>query len=122
MASNLTADSPGSPCPTGFGPTMNTDISGIGVRISFYLQALFLGAQSPSIPFPIVSVDAMRRREACLSARSGSLDEITGALYTLVATNMAMAVTSLILGFKRTREMTFHECVMPTCTSPANPR
>ncbi len=33
------------PCP----PQMNTDVSGIGVRISFYLQALFLCASSPRI-------------------------------------------------------------------------
>ncbi|KAJ6591017.1 hypothetical protein DFH09DRAFT_1073782 [Mycena vulgaris] len=56
---------------------LNSVISGIGVRISYYLQALFLG---------------------CLSVRSGSVDEITGALYTLMATNTAMAVTGLILG------------------------
>lgn len=73
---------------SGGGPQMNTDISGIGVRISFYLQALFL---------------------ALLSARSGSLDEISGALYTLIATNIAMAVTSLILGFKPSPEISFHE-------------
>ncbi|KAJ7118143.1 hypothetical protein C8R44DRAFT_878772 [Mycena epipterygia] len=29
-------------CPNGEGPPMNTDISGIGVRFSFYLQTLFL--------------------------------------------------------------------------------
>ncbi|KAJ7745622.1 hypothetical protein B0H14DRAFT_2637098 [Mycena olivaceomarginata] len=58
---------------------LNSDISGIGVRISYYLQTLFLG---------------------CLSVRSGSLDGIAGALYTLMATNTAMAVTGLILGLK----------------------
>ena len=46
---------------------------------------------------------------ACLSARSESLHEITGALYTLVATNMAMSVTSLILGLKSQPEISFHE-------------
>ena len=30
-------------CLHGGGPPMNTDVSGIGVRISFYLQTLFLG-------------------------------------------------------------------------------
>ncbi|KZP08197.1 hypothetical protein FIBSPDRAFT_1052534 [Athelia psychrophila] len=53
-------------------PPMNTDISGVGVRISFYLQTLFLGFQA---------------------ARSGSGDDITGAEYTLIATNIAMAST-----------------------------
>lgn len=48
---------------------------------------------------------------ACLSARSGSLDEITGSLYTLVATNVAMAVTAFILGFKRNAEVTLQEYV-----------
>ena len=48
---------------------------------------------------------------ACLSARSGSLDEITGSLYTLVATNVAMAVTAFILGFKNNAEITLQECV-----------
>jgi len=28
------------------GPPLNTDISGIGVRISFYLQTLFLGTRA----------------------------------------------------------------------------
>jgi len=70
---------------------MNTDVSGIGVRISFYLQILFL---------------------ACLSARSGSLDEITTSLYTLIATNMAMAVTALILGWKPNPEISFHDALV----------
>ncbi|KAJ7473618.1 hypothetical protein B0H11DRAFT_2036576 [Mycena galericulata] len=76
---------------SGEGPPMNTDISGIGVRISFYLQTLFL---------------------SCLSARSGSLDEITGALYTLLATNTAMAVTALILGLKPTPEISFQDALV----------
>ncbi|KAH8107416.1 hypothetical protein DFH11DRAFT_1637262, partial [Phellopilus nigrolimitatus] len=76
---------------SGGGPAMNTDISGPGVRISFYLQALFL---------------------ACLSVRSGSLDEITSALYTSVATNIAMAVTSLILGFKPSPGISFHDAIV----------
>ena len=33
-----------SQCPPDFAPEINSDVSGIGVRISFYLQALFLGA------------------------------------------------------------------------------
>ncbi|KAF7333036.1 hypothetical protein MVEN_02410000 [Mycena venus] len=70
---------------------LNSDISGIGVRISYYLQTLFLG---------------------CLSARSGSLDEIAGALYTLMATNAAMAVTGLILGLKPAPEISFQDGVI----------
>ncbi|KAF7344024.1 hypothetical protein MVEN_01691800 [Mycena venus] len=71
--------------------SLNTDISGIGVRLSYYLQTLFLG---------------------CLSARSGSLDEIAGALYTLMATNTAMAVTALILGLKPQPEITLQDGVI----------
>ncbi|KAJ7657267.1 hypothetical protein DFH06DRAFT_1297935, partial [Mycena polygramma] len=70
---------------------LNTDISGIGVRISYYLQTLFLG---------------------CLSVRSGSVDEISGAVYTLMATNTAMAVTGLILGLKPDPEITFQDAVI----------
>ncbi|KAJ7432695.1 hypothetical protein FB451DRAFT_1572945 [Mycena latifolia] len=70
---------------------LNTDISGIGVRVSYYLQTLFLG---------------------CLSARSGSLNEITGALYTLMATNAAMAVTGLILGLKLEPEISLQDAVI----------
>ncbi|KAJ7725123.1 hypothetical protein B0H14DRAFT_3519404 [Mycena olivaceomarginata] len=47
--------------------------------------------------------------DGCLSARSGSLDEITGALYTLMATNTAMAVTGLILGLKSQPEISFQD-------------
>ncbi|KAJ7708086.1 hypothetical protein B0H17DRAFT_1191585 [Mycena rosella] len=72
----------------GGGPAMNTDISGIGVRVSFYLQTLFL---------------------SCLCARSGDANEIAGALYTLLATNTAMAVTALILGLKPIPEISFHD-------------
>ncbi|KAJ7135944.1 hypothetical protein C8R44DRAFT_848713 [Mycena epipterygia] len=71
--------------------TRNTDISGIGVRVSYYLQTLFLGA---------------------LSVRSGSLDEISGALYTLMATNTAMAVTGLILGLKPQPEISFQDGIV----------
>lgn len=70
---------------------MNTDISGIGVRISFYLQTLFLGF---------------------LSARSGYLHEISGALYTLMATNMATALTAFILGLKPEPAITFHDALV----------
>ncbi|KAF7355822.1 hypothetical protein MVEN_00910400 [Mycena venus] len=70
---------------------LNSDISGIGVRISYYMQTLFLG---------------------CLSVRSGSLDEIAGALYTLMATNTAMAVTGLILGLKPKPEISFQDAVI----------
>ncbi|KAJ7440924.1 hypothetical protein B0H11DRAFT_2292589 [Mycena galericulata] len=78
-------------CVNGVGPAMNTDISGIGVRVSFYLQALLL---------------------SCLSLRSKSLDEIKGALYTLLATNTAMAVTALILGFVPTPEISLHDALV----------
>ncbi|KAJ6614342.1 hypothetical protein B0H10DRAFT_2191521 [Mycena sp. CBHHK59/15] len=44
-----------------------------------------------------------------LCVRSQSLNEITGALYTLLFTNTAMAVTALILGLKPTPEISFHE-------------
>ncbi|KDQ54255.1 hypothetical protein JAAARDRAFT_60676 [Jaapia argillacea MUCL 33604] len=59
-------------------PTPNPDVSGIGVRISFYAQAFLL---------------------ALVSARSSSPDEITNALTTLIATNMAYCVTTMTLGF-----------------------
>ena len=47
----------------------------------------------------------------CLSAKSQELLEITGALYTLIATTMAMAVSSLILGLRSEPEISFHEWV-----------
>ncbi|KAF7978017.1 hypothetical protein HWV62_1885 [Athelia sp. TMB] len=78
-------------CQFSGGPPLNTDISGVGVRISFYLQTIFLGLQA---------------------ARSGSLDEISGAEYTLIATNVAMAVTALILGLKPTPEISFHDALV----------
>jgi hypothetical protein len=49
---------------------------------------------------------------ACLSARSGSLHEIVGALYTLIVTNMAMSIAALILGFKPDPEISLHEFVL----------
>ncbi|KAJ7301381.1 hypothetical protein DFH08DRAFT_1090220 [Mycena albidolilacea] len=70
---------------------LNSDISGIGVRVSYYLQTLFLG---------------------CLAVRSGSIDEIAGALYTLMATNTAMAITGLILGLKPKAEISFQDAII----------
>ena len=86
---------------------MNNDVSGIGVRISFYLQTLLLGETSTGTE--VVASWLTDLLPACLSARSGSPDEITGALYTLIATNMAMAITALILGLRPEPEITFHE-------------
>lgn len=37
-------------CPYNGGPTMNMDLSGIGVRVSFYLQTIFLGEPKDSDP------------------------------------------------------------------------
>jgi hypothetical protein len=85
---------------------MNTDISGIGVRISFYLQTIFLGENTQEFP---LTAPSLTGHLACLSAKSQELPEITGALYTLIATNMAMAVASLILGTKPEPEISFHE-------------
>ncbi|KAJ7149430.1 hypothetical protein C8R43DRAFT_502863 [Mycena crocata] len=48
----------------------------------------------------------------CLFDRSGSLDEVSGALYTLMATNAAMAVTGLILGLKSNPETSFQDAVV----------
>ncbi|KAF7361202.1 hypothetical protein MSAN_01152300 [Mycena sanguinolenta] len=79
---------------------LNPDISGIGVRISYYLQTLFLGATA-----------AAKTVAGCL-LRSGSLDEISGALYTLMATNIAMAVAGLILGLKPAPEISFQDAVV----------
>ncbi|KDQ58160.1 hypothetical protein JAAARDRAFT_34971 [Jaapia argillacea MUCL 33604] len=75
-------------CPSGGGPPINTDIGGIGVRISFYLQALFLGL---------------------LSVRSDSQDQIADSLRTLLATNAATAFTGLFLGLKTQPEISFHD-------------
>ncbi|KAJ7613166.1 hypothetical protein FB45DRAFT_273496 [Roridomyces roridus] len=75
------------------GPPLNTDVSGIGVRISFYLQTVFL---------------------TCLSLRSDSSEAITGALYTLLATNTAMAVAALILGLKPRPDISFHDALVIT--------
>lgn len=70
---------------------MNMDVCGIGVRISFYLQTLFL---------------------ACWSLRSYDPQEIAGALYTVIITNMAMTVTVLIHGLKPEPEISFHDALI----------
>ncbi|KZP31987.1 hypothetical protein FIBSPDRAFT_944577 [Athelia psychrophila] len=70
---------------------MNIDISGIGFRISFYLQTLFLGFQA---------------------ARSGLREDINGAEYTLTLTNIAMAGTALYLGLKPEPDISFHDALL----------
>ena len=89
------------------GPPLNTDISGIGVRISFYLQTLFLGTRASLVGFYWRLIS----RLGFLSARSGSIHEIAGALYTLMSTNAAMGVTGLILGLKPVPEISLQEYV-----------
>jgi hypothetical protein len=84
---------------------MNTDVSGEGVRISFYLQALFLctlnslTSDSPELIHKL----------AVLTARSENKEEISNALYTLIMTNVALAVTTLILGLKPEPGMSLQE-------------
>lgn len=72
-------------------PPINPDIGGIGVRVSFYLQTLFLG---------------------CLSVRSGSVDDVTGSMHTLIATNMAMAMAIFILGFRSIPEISLQDALV----------
>ena len=101
------------------GPPLNSDISGIGVRISFYLQTLFLGTRTRFCK--LYSSLLIASRLGFLSARSGSSNEIAGALYTLMATNTAMAITGLILGLKPGPEISFQEYVpkeLATAKSP----
>jgi hypothetical protein len=95
-------------CANSGGPPMNTDISGIGVRVSFYLQTVFLGNTLFSCHLVLFQSST---NPGCLSARSTSPEEVAGALYTLLATNTGMAVTALILGFKSRPEISLHECV-----------
>ncbi|KAF5364474.1 hypothetical protein D9758_010664 [Tetrapyrgos nigripes] len=74
------------------GPPLNTDVGGIGVRLSFYLQTIFI---------------------AWLVARSTSVGEISTALYTLIATNMAMVATTLILAFNESpASISFHDALV----------
>jgi len=87
---------------------MNTDIGGLGVRISFYMQTIFLGGcYSPLLHLTLNPRHVLQL--AALSARSEKLEENMGALSTLIATNMAMAVTALILGLRPEPEMSFQE-------------
>jgi hypothetical protein len=101
----------------------NSDISGIGVRVSFYAQAILLGkylARSEQ------SVTEQAYPSALLSTRSPEQAEITDALTTLVVTNLAYSgayselkygpsqadldsVTTLYLGFTSPSALTLYE-------------
>ncbi|KDQ58148.1 hypothetical protein JAAARDRAFT_34960 [Jaapia argillacea MUCL 33604] len=81
-------------CPTSRGPPINTDIG--GVRISFYLQALFLGL---------------------LSVRSDSQDQIADSLHTLLATNTATTFIGLLLGLKAQPEIMLYLLSLPWVTT-----
>ncbi|KAJ7217267.1 hypothetical protein GGX14DRAFT_602769 [Mycena pura] len=69
-------------------PVPNTDVSGIGVRVSFYLQYT-LAALSCTV--------------------SQEIRDIEDALSTLAVTNMAYCVTTLVLGFKSSPELTLYD-------------
>ena len=88
----------------------NSDVSGIGVRISFYLQSLFLGEQLLAHGHcpPWFSTD---RLSALLSARSGEVDDVSGALQILVTTNVAYVIASFVSGFSSQPQITYQECV-----------
>ncbi|KAJ7848707.1 hypothetical protein B0H14DRAFT_2582844 [Mycena olivaceomarginata] len=64
--------------------------------------------QWPTIHEVVVSLPEVGQA-AVNSSEYGSLDGIAGALYTLMATNTAMAVTGLILGLKSQPEISFQE-------------
>ena len=85
-------------------------VGGIGVRISFYLQALFLG-NLLSTPLLLIRMH-LNGTVAWLSARSASFKEKRSSLYALIATNIAMVVTTTtILSFKPKPEVTLQEYV-----------
>ena len=90
-------------------PQLNADVGGIGVRISFYLQALFLG-NLLSNPLLLIRMH-LNGIVAWLSARSASFKEKRSSLYALIATNIAMVVTTTILSFKPKPEVTLQEYV-----------
>ncbi|KAJ7809251.1 hypothetical protein B0H14DRAFT_3481628 [Mycena olivaceomarginata] len=68
-------------CPYTHSPPLNTDIAGIGVRVSFYIQSL------------------------CHIYLSGKAD----SKYTWMLTITSMAVTSLILSLRPEPDITFHD-------------
>ncbi|KIY72305.1 hypothetical protein CYLTODRAFT_418088 [Cylindrobasidium torrendii FP15055 ss-10] len=72
-------------------PAPNPDISGIGVRVSFYLQY-------------VLAV-------LCCSASRQARD-IEDALLTLSITNMAYCVTTLILAYKMPAELTLYDALV----------
>ena len=102
-------------CPVDFAPEINSDVSGIGVRVSFYLQSLLLGKRRSffiSIYLRVLfhCTDESRLPYiAFMAIRGKTVNEISSAMYTLVITNLAMVVTAFIMGFKKNPSLTFHE-------------
>lgn len=98
----------GPACNAGFEP--NPDVSGIGVRTSFYAQAVLLGVFTSLKISWICSL--MANETALLAARSNNQNEITDALTTLIVTNLAICVTTLYLGLKSDPDLNLYECVL----------
>ncbi|KAH8825188.1 hypothetical protein DL96DRAFT_1712209 [Flagelloscypha sp. PMI_526] len=69
----------------------NPDISGIGIRVSFYLQVICLSG---------------------LSVRSSSAVESGNALSSLVVTNLAYAVTTIALGMNPKPSITLYDALV----------
>ncbi|KLO09390.1 hypothetical protein SCHPADRAFT_567752 [Schizopora paradoxa] len=74
-------------------PALNTEVSGIGIRISFYLQTLFL---------------------SLLSIRSGSREEVEKSLFLLITTSIAMAISFLICGFQENPQINLQDGLVVT--------
>ena len=86
---------------------MNTDVGGVGVRLSFYLQSLLVGER---ILFWHCRLSrSLTRKLGVLAALSRDFDEISTSLQTLFMTNLSMTVTTFTLGFKKNPNLTLQE-------------
>jgi hypothetical protein len=89
-------------------PPLNTDIAGIGVRISTYVQA-FLASEShgQSINGAVLNCD----RLVVITTVSSELEEIHGQALTYVIMNISVITAALFLGFSSDPQISLQEFV-----------
>ncbi|KAF7353313.1 F-box domain-containing protein [Mycena sanguinolenta] len=78
----------------------NPDISGLGVRISFYVQTIALGKEDP----PLVLILVL------LTARS--LDEALNSVWTLLGTSLGLTISALVTAAGN--QLTLYQAVVVT--------
>lgn len=100
-------------CPFPGSPPLNTDIAGIGVRISTYVQSLLTSKCliPQRIPSPSISRLTRSHRLVVFLTVSPDIDKVYDQSFPFVIMNISVMVAALVLGFSANPQISLQECV-----------